>query len=70
MATLVLRMIAFGLMTVGLLWFGEILYQKLQHKPLPGFFNIVFKTLVLLAGLVLMVKSRALARHWTEDFDE
>ena len=50
---------------------GLRVFAKILHRPFAGGFWSWFVMVVpLLAGLVLMIKSRSLARKLTEDFDD
>lgn len=69
-ASFVIRLIAFALILFGALPLGANYFASRQHKPSAGIFWISLEIFSLLAGLVLLFKSGALAKKLTEDFEE
>jgi hypothetical protein len=70
-ALLLIRMVAFAFILVGLLLLSSyVFYAVGQKKPEGGIIWILLKAIPVLIGLVLLLKSGAIARKLTEDFDE
>ena len=69
-ALFIIRMVAFGFILLGALPLGADYFVSRQHKPGDGIFWIALEILSVLAGLVLLGKSGAIAKKLTEDFDE
>ena len=68
-AAILLRLVAAGMMVIGgLNVLLELAHQRLHHGELSV--SCVLHGLLCLAGLVLLTRSGALARRWTEDFDD
>jgi hypothetical protein len=70
-ALFLIRLIAFGLALFTVLQLGAyVFYLKTNKKPADGRLAITLKIIPGLVGLGLMIKSGAIARKLTEDFDE
>ena len=70
-ALLLIRLVAFGFVMFGGLQAGlYFLMQKSGRKIEDGAVLMALKTLPLLIGLVLLIKSYAIAKRLTEDFEE
>lgn len=70
-AQFLIRLAAGGLIMWSLIEIGFYAFAKILHRTYAGGFWSWFVMVVpLLAGLVLMFKSRSLARKLTEDFDD
>jgi hypothetical protein len=68
-AQAIIRLIAFALaVTSFLLYTGDIL-AFVEHQPLPRPAVLALKGVPFLAGIVLAIKSRALAGRLTRDMD-
>jgi hypothetical protein len=69
-ATLLVRLIALGLMLVPLILFGlDYFARKTQHTT-PSTFATFLKVGSALLGVILLFASGAIARRLTRDFDE
>lgn len=70
-ALLVVRLVAFALVFFpALLAISDFFDSKLHHREAAGGFSIAWKASLLLVGLVLLVKSDAIARKLTQDLDD
>ncbi len=69
-ALFLIRLIAAGFAIFGITLLCGDLFLLLSHKPISGRGTLALKVLPLLIGLLLFVKSYALAKHLTRDFDE
>lgn len=69
-ALLLIRLVAFGCMLFSLLQLGAHLIALKAGKPVDSTIVITLKSLPLVVGIVLMVKSYSIAKKLTEDFDE
>ena len=70
-AQFLIRLAAAGLIMWSVIEIGLRTFAKILHRAYTGGFWSWFVMVVpLLVGLVLMIKSRSLARKLTEDFDD
>ena len=70
-ALFLLRMIAFGFVLVSVLQLGSLVfYFAGPKKPVIDWVSVGLRSIPLLIGLVLLIKSYAIARKLTEHFDE
>lgn len=70
-AQFLIRLTAAGLIMWSAIEIGLRVFAKLLHRAYTGgFWSWIIMVVPLLAGLVLMFKSRSLARKLTEDFDD
>jgi hypothetical protein len=65
----VLRLVAIGLIIVGVLLCGGDFYLFEKNRPVSAWWMLALKGLPILAGVVLSWKARGLAERWTEDLD-
>jgi hypothetical protein len=69
-ALFLIRLIAFGCIMTSLLLLGSyVFYLKGDRHPEGGVLSLIVKTLPLIIGAVLLVKSYAIAKKLTQDFD-
>ncbi len=68
-ALFLIRLIAAGFVIFGFTLLCSDLFLMLSHKPVSGPGTLALKALPILIGLVLFLKSYALAKHLTKDFD-
>lgn len=70
-ALFLIRLIAFGCILCSLLLLASYaFYLNADKKPDDGMFSLALKTLPLLIGFVLLLKSSAIAKKLTEDFED
>ena len=69
-ALFLIRLIAAGFAIFGITLLCSDLFLMLSHKPVSGPGTLALKALPILIGLVLFLKSYALAKHLTKDFEE
>jgi hypothetical protein len=69
-ALFLIRLIAAGFAIFGGTLLSSDVFLLLSHKPISGPATLALKCLPLLIGLVLFVKSYALAKNLTKDFEE
>ena len=70
-ALLFIRLIAFSLMLFSSLYLGAYFFaSRAGNRPDDGIFLMSLKTLPLLIGLFLMIRSSAIAKKLTEDIEE
>jgi len=70
-ALFLIRLVAFGFILFSLLQLSTYLFYFFgEKKPAGSALSILLKTLPLVIGLVLLLKSYKIARKLTEDFDE
>lgn len=69
-AAFVLRLVAFGLILFGALPLGMNYFAARQQKPTSGVLWMALEILSLLAGIVLLFTSGAVAKKLTEDLEE
>jgi hypothetical protein len=70
-ARFLIRMVAFGFILFGVLLLSSYVFYFAGHKkPDEGVLWMILKSLPVIFGLVLLLKSHAIARKLTEDFDE
>ena len=69
-ALFLIRLIAAGFAIFGITLLCSDVFLLLSHKPISGPGTIALKLLPLLVGLVLFLKSYALAKRLTRDFEE
>lgn len=69
-AQAVIRLIAFALALISFFYYAEDAFLYLsKHQPVPAWGWLALQGLPLLIGLVLLLKCRALAEHFTRDLD-
>lgn len=64
-----IRLVAFGLALTSAFLYADDLFLLLSNKPPHRRGALALKAVPLLLGAVLLVKSKALARHFTKDLD-
>lgn len=69
-ALFVIRLAAAGFVIFGITLLCSDLFLMLSHKPVSKPLTLALKALPILIGLVLFLKSYALAKHLTKDFEE
>lgn len=69
-ALFLIRLIAAGFAIFGLTLLSVDVAKMLSHQPISGSGTLALKLLPLLIGLVLFLKSYALAKRLTRDFEE
>ena len=70
-ALLFIRLLAFGLMLFSALYLGAYFFAlRTGKEPDESILLMSLKTVPLLIGFVLLVKSSAIARRLTEDLEE
>jgi hypothetical protein len=69
-ALFLIRLIAAGFCIFSLTMLSSDVFLLLSNKPISGPPTLALKSLPLLIGLVLFLKSYALAKHLTKDFEE
>jgi hypothetical protein len=69
-ALFLIRLIAAGFAIFGITLLCSDVFLMLSHKPISGPGTLALKLLPLLIGLVLFLKSYALAKRLTRDFEE
>jgi uncharacterized membrane protein len=69
-ALFLIRLIAAGFCILSLTLLSSDVFLMLSHRPISGRTSLAFKVLPLLIGLALYLKSFALAKRLTKDFDE
>ncbi|MBC8001470.1 MAG: hypothetical protein H7X97_02680 [Opitutaceae bacterium] len=70
-AQFVIRLTAGGLIMWSVIEIGFYAFATILHRKYSGgFWSWFIMVVPLLTGLILMVKSRSLARKLTEDFDD
>ncbi len=68
-ALFAIRLIAFGLVILGLCLYSTDLFLLLSHRPPRPGAALALKGLPVLAGLILYWKSHDIARELTKDLD-
>jgi hypothetical protein len=69
-AVFLIRLIAFGCILCSLLLLGSNLFLLMTGKKSEdGMLSMALKSLPFIVGLLLLIKSYAIARKLTEDFD-
>ena len=67
----VLRLAALGLVMTSLLYLGSYVFFAVERKGSgESWFVTGLKAVPLVFGVALWIKSRAIADHFTKDFDE
>jgi hypothetical protein len=69
-ALFLIRLIAAGFCIFSITLLCSDVFLMLSHRPISGSARLALKSLPLLIGFVLFLKSYALAKHLTRDFDE
>jgi hypothetical protein len=69
-ALFLIRLVAAGFCILSLALYSSDVFLMLSHRPISGRASLALKLLPLLIGLALFVKSYALAKRLTKDFDE
>ena len=70
-ALLVVRLVAFALVLFpALLAISDFFDSKLNPRNGFRFFSLAWKAVLFLAGMVLLLKSDAIAKKLTEDLDD
>ena len=69
-ALFIIRMVAFAFVLFGALPLGADYFARRQHKPAAGTLWLFLEIFSLLLGVVLLIKSREIAKKLTENFDE
>jgi hypothetical protein len=69
-ALFLIRLIAAGFCIFALTLFAGDVFLILSHKPVSPGGSLALKAVPLLIGLVLYIKSFALAKYLTRDFEE
>jgi hypothetical protein len=69
-ALFLIRFIAAGFLIFGITLLCSDIFLMLSHKPVSRPAILALKSLPLLIGLVLFLKSYALAKNLTKDFEE
>ena len=70
-ASLVIRMVAFALILFSAIFVASDFFDsKLRRKNDLKIFPLLLKAIPFLAGAALFIKSDALAKKLTEDFDD
>ena len=67
---IVIRLIAAGIIVIGVMGLGLELARFKQHRPDFGVWHCVFDFLSVALGVVLFAASSKLANQMTDDFDE
>jgi hypothetical protein len=67
----VIRLVAFGLVFTSLLYLSSYLFFAVGRESSgEGTVSLALKSLPLILGIILWIKSHALAKKLTEDFDD
>ena len=67
----VIRLAAFGLVFTSLLYLASYTFFAVEKKSSgEGVFPLTLKSIPLVLGIVLWIKSYAIARKLTKDFDD
>lgn len=69
-ALFVIRLVAFAFVLFGALPLGADYFARRQHKPASGTLWLFLEIFSVLLGIVLLIKSRELAKKVTEDFED
>jgi len=69
-ALFLIRLIAAGFAIFGITLLCGDVFLMLSHKPVSSTGTLALKALPIVIGLVLFLKSYALAKHLTKDFEE
>jgi hypothetical protein len=69
-ALFLIRLVAAGFAVVGITLLCSDVVLLLSHKPVSSGGSLALKGLPILIGLVLFVKSYALAKRLTKEFEE
>mgnify|MGYP006326496857 CR=1 FL=1 len=69
-ALFIVRLVAFAFVLFGALPLGLDYFARRQHKPAAGTLWLFLEIFSLLLGVVLLIKSREIAKKLTENFDE
>jgi hypothetical protein len=68
-ALFVIRLIACGLIILGFGLCSSDLFLYLSHRPISQPVLLALKASPVLAGVVVLVKAKAMAVHFTKDLD-
>jgi hypothetical protein len=69
-ALFIIRLVAFAFVLFGALPIGADYFARRQHKPTTGTLWLFLEIFSVLLGIVLLIKSRELAKKLTEDFED
>jgi len=69
-ARFIIRLVAFAFILFGALPLGLDYFARRQQQPAAGTFWLFLEIFSLLLGVVLLIKSREIAKKLTENFDE
>ena len=69
-ALFIIRLVAFAFILFGALSLGADYFASRQDKPNPGTLWLFLEIFSVLLGIVLLIKSRELAKKFTDDLED